>query len=475
MITAVRHTAVRNERTDREKTDREKTDCEKTDHEKVNHERSDHERIHAVTPLDGQPANMEIRALRGDDELDAFLRLSHAAFDAGDDLAVFGEVWRHRFEHWPALQHGDSLRGAVDCATGALLGAYVLLKRDIFIGAARVPMGGLSAVCVAGDRRNQGIGAALMWDAVNHAKTHRLPLLLLTGVPNYYHRFGYTPVLELTELFLERQAVSALDVDDSIRVRTATADDAHVLLDLYRRQFTPLIGGTDRSLDGQRYRITRPHQKAEYLLASTADGTPTGYLIIFNSREGLLGVEVSAVDWPTIAALLHAHNAYLPVAAPGEEVAVRDLVWSVPPETPLFYELAAHVPFRSERLHHPSADWMACMGDTAALIHAMVPAWRARLAATHQPWRGRLRLVVDGRAMVLQLGADGVSVGEDEAGADIVTVRLSAQAMLQLCFGHRPARWLAGQPGAEIPDVLLPVMDVLFPRATAWVAASDAF
>jgi predicted N-acetyltransferase YhbS len=433
------------------------------------------ERTDFVMPVEGLPDNIEIRSLHSDSEVDAFMRLSHAAFDADDDLALFSEIWRHRFDHWPALQHRDRLRGAVDTTSGELVGGYVLLKRDIFIGAARVPMGGLSAVCVDHAWRKQGIGAALMWDAVNHARAHGLPLLLLTGVPNYYHRFGYTPVLELTELFLDRQVVSALDVDDAIRVRTATADDAPALLSLYRRQFTPLIGGTDRSQDAQRYRITRPHQKAEYLLASTADGTPTGYLIVYNSREGVLGVEMAAEDWPTIAALLRAHLAYLPAGATGEEAPARDLVWSVPPETPLFYELAAHVPFRSERLHHPSADWMACLGDTAALIHAMVPAWRARLAAAHQPWRGRLRLVVDGRAMLLHLGAGGVSVGEDERGAGIATVRLSAQAMLQLCFGYRPARWVARQPGEEIPEALLPVMDALFPRATAWVAASDAF
>ena len=154
---------------------------------------------------------------------------------------------------------------------------------------------------------------------------------------------------------------------------------------------------------------------------------------------------------------------------------MRELVWSVPPDTPLFYELSAHLPFRSERLHHPSADWMARVGDVDTLLRAMTPAWSARLAAAHQPWRGRLRLVVDGHAVVLCLHDTGVTLDEDAPDAEIATVYLSARALMQLCFGYRPAWWFARQPDITIPAALLPVLDVLFPQVTAWVAASDAF
>lgn len=430
------------------------------------------ERIVLVTLPHAHPADIQVRTLNREEEFDAFVRLSHTAFRAEEDQARYGEVWRHRLEHWPAVQHADSVRGAVDVTTGEVLGAYVLIRRTICIGPARVPMGGVSAVCVGEAQRRRGIGAALMWDAVNVAREQGLALLLLTGVPNYYDRFGYVPVLELTELFLKRSAIHALPADDSIGVRTATVADAEALLALYQRQFHPLIGASDRTLAAQRYRLARPHQKAEYLLAVGADGTPTGYLILYQSQEGLVGVEAAAEDWPTTAALLRAHDAFVPV---DDEVPVRELAWSVPPDTPLFYTLAAHVPFRSERLHHPSADWMARVGDVDALLRAMVPAWGARVTASHQPWRGRLRLVVDDHAVVLRLHHAGVTLCDDAPGTEMATVRLSAQALIHLCFGYRPAWWCARQADSTVPDALLPVLDMLFPQGTAWMAASDAF
>ena len=428
-----------------------------------------------MATLHAQAADIEVRALNREEELDVFLRLSHAAFAAEEEPARYAEVWRHRLDHWPAVQSPDSVRGAVDRATGEVLGAYVLLQRTICIGPARVPMGGVSAVCVDETRRKQGVGAALMWDAVDYARTHGMALLLLTGVPNYYHRFDYVPVLDLTELFLDRSAVQALPADDSIRVRTATPDDAEALLTLYLRQFQPLIGGSARTLAAQQYRLARPHQKAEHLLALDAGGTPAGYLILYKSQEGLVGVEVAADDWPTTAALLRAHNAYLPAGDAVDEAPVRELAWSVPPGTPLFYDLSAHMPFRSERLHHPSADWMARVGDVDALLQAMTPAWHARLADSHQPWRGRLRLVVDGHAVVLRLRDTDVTLGDDVPGAAMATVQLSARALIQLCFGYRPVWWFARQADATIPAELLPLLHVLFPSGTAWVAASDAF
>ena len=142
-----------------------------------------------------QPADIQVRALNREEEFDAFVRLSHAAFGAEEEPGRYAEVWRHRLAHWPAVQSADSVRGAVDVTTGEVLGAYVLIRRTICIGPARVPMGGVSAVCVDEHRRKQGVGAALMRDAVDYARTHGMALLLLTGVPNYYHRFDYVPVL----------------------------------------------------------------------------------------------------------------------------------------------------------------------------------------------------------------------------------------------------------------------------------------
>ncbi|MEZ4610674.1 MAG: hypothetical protein R2838_10580 [Caldilineaceae bacterium] len=74
------------------------------------------------------------------------------------------------------------------------------------------------------------------------------------------------------------------------------------MLALYQRQFQPLIGGS-ADAGGSALPVVA-YQKAEHLLAVDAAGTPTGYLILYKSQEGPVGVEASADDWPTAAALL---------------------------------------------------------------------------------------------------------------------------------------------------------------------------
>ncbi|MEZ4558555.1 MAG: hypothetical protein R2854_19350 [Caldilineaceae bacterium] len=97
------------------------------------------------------------------------------------------------------------------------------------------------------------------------------------------------------------------------------------------------------------------------------------------------------------------------------------------------------------------------------LLRAMTPAWSTRLAAAHQPWRGRLRLVVDGHAVVLCLHRHGrhprggyarrgdrhhLSLG---AGVD------SAFASAIVRRGGAP-----GNPTSPFPVALLPALDSLF-------------
>ncbi|MEZ4610675.1 MAG: hypothetical protein R2838_10585 [Caldilineaceae bacterium] len=147
------------------------------------------------------------------------------------------------------------------------------------------------------------------------------------------------------------------------------------------------------------------------------------------------------------------------------------MVWSVPPDTPLFYKLSAHLPFRSERPHHPSADWMRA-GDVDTLSGQTpggVRGWPGAPAVAR-----RLRLVVDGHAVVL------VCTTRVSPSTRIRPTRrsprsgLSARALMQLCFGYRPAWWFARKPNAAIPVALLPVLDVLFPASDGMGAASDA-
>ena len=83
------------------------------------------------------------------------------------------------------------------------------------------------------DYRLQGVATALMNDAIAEADVREHALLLLSGIPNFYHRFGYIDVVELTEQVIERTAVP-VEAPEDVAIRRATTADVAALLAIYR-------------------------------------------------------------------------------------------------------------------------------------------------------------------------------------------------------------------------------------------------
>ncbi|MGB0384271.1 MAG: GNAT family N-acetyltransferase [Ardenticatenaceae bacterium] len=432
-------------------------------------------------------SNFTVRVLRREDEIAQFVRLVNAVFAPDGDQEKGFASFRHYLANSPDVR-AESVRGAFDPVSGRLLGGYLLLQRNLCIGPARLATGCIGAVAVAPNERKRGVASALMYDASVYAEMNKLALLFLTGIPNFYHRLAYVPVLEENELYLERDAIQALPPVEDIQVRDATAADANTLLALYQRHFHPYIGSFDRTLAEQAYLLQR--EGAHYLLACTSDGQVVGYLQLRQSDRSLSQKEIAASDWQVIAALLQeqerrlaaqesdsqtAHSAPKPAHNP-------HLIWNVPPDSQIFYHLAEHVPFRSQSLHHYSADWMARIGNLDALVQALIPLWNQRLLNTPLEWSGMpgiLNLGIGERHFPLHISPDGVrmtgdlSLTYDEDGANALL--LTQKAFIQLTFGFRPVAWFAHQPEQHIPPALLPLLDVLFPLAPSWVAGSDYF
>jgi putative acetyltransferase len=73
---------------------------------------------------------------------------------------------------------------------GQFLGHVILSYVDIEPGGHRVLQVG--PVAVIPSHQRQGIGSALMHEAVRRADARGEPLLLIEGNPRYYERFGFT-------------------------------------------------------------------------------------------------------------------------------------------------------------------------------------------------------------------------------------------------------------------------------------------
>lgn len=399
-------------------------------------------------------------------EFDAFFRLATETFVGSADVERVAAGW---LEHVATAPQDAPYHLRAAYCGGLYLGGCVMQERVLRLGAARLRTGCIAAVVTHPDHRGQGIAAALMQDATRFARGLRYSLLLLGGISDFYHRFSYTDVLDITEHAVERAALLE-EPASPCTLRPARMADAPALLTLYERHHGSRRGSFERSLPQQEhYQRLRQAMGDLPLLALDPDGTPRGYLIHPWTPDDTYTAELAADHWPALLALLQ-HEARRPEPAEGP----KELVYPLPPDSPTFYLLADHLPVRSRTLHQPREGWMARPAHLPTLFQAMLPQWQASWERRRVGWRGTMTLTVGEERCVLEAEERCLRLREGGSATDH-PVRLSEEVFTQLLFGFRPAAWAAEQPGQQVPEALLPVLEVLFPLEAAWIAGSDAF
>jgi GNAT superfamily N-acetyltransferase len=404
-----------------------------------------------------------VRQLQTSAEIDTFMRLATETFIPGADVEREAARWRRFLEEAPIFEPSQ-LRGAF--RGDVFVGGYLIHERRLRLGSARLCTGCIAAVVTHPDHRCQGVATALMEEAIAFSLVRRRALLLLDGISGFYQRFGYADVLDITEHTVDREAVLALP-PSPYSVRPSALEDAPAFLALHERHYGCYSGSFERTLAQQQHCLRHRLPANPPLLALDPEGAPRGYLLHPWSLED---TEVAADNWPALLALLQREARQPPPLLDPPDT----LTWPLPPDSPTFYRLADHLPVRSETRSCPREGWMARPAHLGELFAALLPRWQVQWQRYTPPWTGLLSLMVDEEIRVLELGADGLRFSELPPDG-LPRVRMSPQVFVQLLFGFRPVCWTADQPGQEVPEPLIPVLEVLFPQEPAWIAGSDAF
>jgi hypothetical protein len=163
-------------------------------------------------------------------------------------------------------------------------------------------------------------------------------LLLLDGIPKFYHRYGYCDVYDLSTLELDRQAILALP-ESPYTVRRSQLSDATSLLALYERRLGLYTGSFERSIEQQTHWMQ--HLGPEKLLVAIDPADQVrGYLFLAAAQARgpffLAGTqlwELAVDDWPAAVALLQYHVRL--VEGEVSNTAPETFLYSVPPMSPL--------------------------------------------------------------------------------------------------------------------------------------------
>ncbi len=410
-----------------------------------------------------------IRPLETPAERDAYYTLALQTFHPQVDAAEALPRRRRFTENIPMFQ-ARSLRGAF--LGNTLLGGCHVDERVMRIGSARLLTGCIGSVVTMVEHRNQGVAAALLRDVVTYAQEQHHALLLLDGIGQFYHRFGFIDVFDTSWHTIENSVIQA-QAASPYKVRQATFEDIPALLALYQRHFAAYPASFERDKTFQE-RLFHDRGWMKPYLAVDNKNAVRGHLLLNMRPEKPVAYEVTADDWYAALALLQEH-VKLVQDRPGEEN--KSISWPLPMNSQAYYLLSDHFQVKSLTTSTPDADWMARTEHLPTLIDALLPLWNERWQQ-HNPGRsGVLAITIENEPFLLGADAMGIHLLDPMTSSAYAArhVKMSQQVFIQLLFGYRSVSWAIRQQGQEIPEELQPVLDILFPQTPAWIAGSDAF
>lgn len=426
-------------------------------------------------------ARFAVRPLETEKEVGAFFRMCILAFWPAADQASTVAWWQRWVAGAPDFEPRH-IRAVFTRPGGEMVGGCVVHERDLRLPPALLRTSCIALVATHPDYRRQGVAHVLLEDVVVASQARGEDLLLLGGIPNFYHRFGFVDIFDETEHLIDRASVLRLP-PSACAVRPATVEDAPTLLELYRRHHDGYTGSFTRTLDQQRHRLRFRAADSPALLAFTPAGEPSGYMLCVGG--GARAEEVAAESWDAALALLQ-HQAQMVEALPE---APTELIWAAPPQSPTLFFVLDNLPFsyapplppypnwyvvRSIQRHLPLAGKMARPADLQRLVLNVGQHWSAARRARGGGWTGTLGLMIGDRRFEIAAEGSSLEVRQHIRRA-AVDVRLEEGMFMQLLFGFRNVAWAALQPGQHVDPGALPLLQELFPLGYSWFAASDSF
>jgi predicted acetyltransferase len=277
---------------------------------------------------------------------------------------------------------------------------------------------------------------------VQRMREERYPISLLWGISDFYHRFGYVPVLPgysltVTTRNLERLISATGGGPTGAAVRVGTDADAPALTELYHRASARRTGTLRR--EPRRFDLTPPRQTDNWwrhtrrVLIAEVGAKPVGYALLHGDPAQLRILESIVEEDAETAGLAL-------LAALAREALERregEIKLPLPPDEPLA-QVLRRAGCKVEVTYPANGGGMGRIVDLPALAEAIQPALvkRAEELPTGDPPAALGLVCIAGDGESEQRATLRLSTQERSAGRT-AHLRLPQQRLCQLLMGYR--------------------------------------
>ncbi len=345
---------------------------------------------------------------------------------------------------------------------GELAGALRLTTDTIRIGEARLKMGGLGWVTTSSRYRHLGVARELIGDALHYMKLHGYHVAMLFGIPNFYHRFGFTT--SLAEYSTTVTVAEAMEVPHApFRIRPGKPGDIPAIQRIHMGNDADVACSLLRSAA----HITNKWGRWKPVQAITnPDGRVTGYLLPRGADDTLHVEDLGVAERACCGALL---KACADIAAADYRSRIR---FAGPPSHPFLQFLHQYKSIHETEITRNQGGMMAFI-DTGEALESMIPEWENLLSrSAARTLKTEVTLLVDKRPYRIRAYRGVVDIAQT-SGANKVS--LSAAELMHLTTGYRYLDEILSQRRRILNAEGKSLLAAIFPKRTPYVWVIDRF
>lgn len=346
---------------------------------------------------------------------------------------------------------------------------YVLIRK-MRIGTAKVKIGGILSVRTEEAYRLKGYSTRVMNSALDRMKAERYGISVLLGIKDFYHRFGYAPVMANSNLFVKTKDL--LRSIPAMKISRMRKSDGQKVAQLYNLLNATRTGTIIRpkywSYFEGNFRILRGIPKpTRILLAHEKQGSISGYAALAYNEERYVVSEIgghNAATFQTLAASL----------GRSAQSVGADIVEFRLPFDHSFSNFCSSLGCNWEIEYPRNHGIMARIIDLQTLFNNLKKELTRRVQRSKLPTQISIVFETDIGSICISIHPSSVHVANEQS-QNATRVKIPQMRLIQLIMGYKSAEEITVEPDVSIPHSILPILSILFPKTVAYIWWSDRF